>query len=62
MISGISRSSRPFFRTQPQFRLDCSPAISPFSQSVTDSPLRQCQRGAGADDPAADDDDRRALW
>jgi hypothetical protein len=37
-------------------RLDCSPAILPFSQSVTDAPLDE-ERGRGADDAAADDDD-----
>ena len=58
MMSGISRGSRPCLRTQPQLRLDCSPAMPPFSQSTTETPRsREEQRGAGADDAAADHDD-----
>ena len=58
MIRGISRGSRPCLRTQPQLRLDCSPAMSPFSHRATDTPRwARCERGAGADDAAADDDD-----
>ena len=57
-IKGISRGSRPILRHQPQLRLDCSPAIMPFSQSATDTPrLGKGERGRGADDAAADDDD-----
>jgi hypothetical protein len=37
-MSGISRGSRPICRHQPQFRPDCSQAISPFSNSVTSMP------------------------
>ncbi len=40
MISGSSRGSRPCLRTQPQLRLDCSPAMWPFSQRTTGTPLR----------------------
>ena len=39
MTSGISRGSRPIFRHQPQLRLDCSPAICPFSHSATGTPF-----------------------
>ena len=39
MISGISRGSRPILRHQPQFRLDCSPAMCPFSQRTVDTPF-----------------------
>src|SRR5262245_61480421 len=38
IINGISRESLPIWRHQPQLRLDCSQAISPFSQIVTSSP------------------------
>src|SRR5258708_4517144 len=37
-IRGISRASRPAWRHHPQFRLDCSQAIYPFSQSTTGIP------------------------
>src|SRR5512147_323101 len=37
--SGTSARSRPILRHQPQLRLDCSPAILPFSQSATDTPF-----------------------
>ena len=58
MISGISRGSRPILRHQPQLRLDCSPAMCPFShRTAADALLREKQRRAGADDPAADDHD-----
>src|SRR5277367_1941509 len=40
MASGISRGSRPILRAQPQLRLDCSPAMWPFSHSTTGMPLR----------------------
>ena len=32
---GISSGSRPCWRIHPQFRLDCSPAIRPFSNKTT---------------------------
>ena len=58
MINGSSRGSRPILRHQPQLRLDCSPAMCPFSQSDDRDPLlREKERRAGADDPAADDHD-----
>ncbi len=58
MINGISRGSRPICRTQPQLRLDCSQAISCFSQSDDiDTALGEEQRCRDADDAAADDDD-----
>lgn len=38
IASGISRSSRPITRTQPQLRLDCSAPGVPFSQSTTSIP------------------------
>ena len=50
MLSGISRGSRPMVRTQPQFRLDCSPPIRPFSQSVTETP--RCARKRAVLTPA----------
>jgi len=37
-ISGISRSSRPVCRHQPQLRLDCSQAMYAFSHSATGMP------------------------
>src|SRR5215471_4180792 len=40
IASGISRGSRPILRHQPQLRLDCSPAMWPFSHSTTGMPLR----------------------
>ncbi len=40
IASGISRGSRPILRHQPQLRLDCSPAMWPFSHSTTGTPLR----------------------
>ena len=40
IASGISNGSRPILRHQPQLRLDCSAAISPFSHSTTGMPLR----------------------
>src|SRR5690242_15984738 len=40
MASGISRGSRPILRHQPQLRLDCSPAMWPFSHNTTGTPLR----------------------
>ena len=46
MISGISRGSRPILRTQPQLRLDCSPAIWPFSHKATDTPRLARNRAA----------------
>src|SRR5260221_14019494 len=39
MISGISRGSRAILRHQPQLRLDCSPAMWPFSQSTVGMPF-----------------------
>ena len=39
MASGNSARSRPIVRHQPQFRLDCSPAMRPFSHSVTETPF-----------------------
>jgi len=39
MISGISRGSRPILRHHPQLRLDCSPAICPFSQRTVETPF-----------------------
>src|SRR5579884_2598865 len=39
MISGISRGSRAILRHQPQLRLDCSPAMCPFSHSTTETPF-----------------------
>ena len=38
MAIGISRGSRPCTRTQPQLRLDCSPATRPFSHTTTLTP------------------------
>src|SRR5262245_46155653 len=38
-LNWISRGSRPCVRHQPQFRLDCSAPMSPFSQSTTSIPL-----------------------
>src|ERR1051326_1725660 len=38
--SGTSRASRPILRHQPQLRLDCSAAISPFSHTTTGIPSR----------------------
>ena len=43
-ISGISRGSRPIWRHQPQLRLDCSAAISPFSRSTTSTPRSASSR------------------
>src|ERR1700722_20363453 len=40
MASGTSRGSRPILRHQPQLRLDCSAAMSPFSHSTTLTPSR----------------------
>lgn len=37
---GSSCGSRPCWRIQPQLRLDCSPAMRPFSTSTARSPLR----------------------
>ena len=39
IASGNSARSRPIVRHQPQFRLDCSPAMRPFSHSVTETPF-----------------------
>jgi hypothetical protein len=39
IASGTSRGSRPILRHQPQLRLDCSAAISPFSHTTTGTPL-----------------------
>ena len=39
-MSGSSTGERHCWRTQPQFRPDCSPAMRPFSKSATDTPLR----------------------
>ncbi len=39
MISGNSRGSRPILRHQPQLRLDCSPAMWPFSHKATETPF-----------------------
>ena len=36
---GNSPGSLPCWRTQPQLRPDCSPAMRPFSQTTTDSPF-----------------------
>jgi hypothetical protein len=41
IMIGNSPMSRPCWRTQPQLRLDCSPAMRPFSQSVTEGPVRR---------------------
>ncbi len=49
MISGISRGSRTILRHQPQLRLDCSPAMWPFSTSTTETP--RCARNKAADVP-----------
>ena len=57
MIKGISRGSRPILRHQPQLRLDCSPAMWPFSKRATGCPSGEEQALRKADDPAADDDD-----
>ena len=38
MARGISRGSRPILRHQPQLRLDCSPAMWPFSHSTVGMP------------------------
>ena len=58
IISGNSRGSRPILRTQPQLRLDCSPARIPFSQSATETPRSARNRAVLIpDDAAADDDD-----
>src|SRR5690349_6203990 len=40
IASGISRGSRPILRHQPQLRLDCSPAMWPFSHNTTGTPFR----------------------
>src|SRR5207247_515934 len=42
MISGNSRGSRAILRHQPQLRLDCSPAMWPFSHSTVATP--RCAR------------------
>ena len=39
MTSGISRGSRAILRHQPQLRLDCSPAMWPFSHSTVETPF-----------------------
>ncbi len=39
-MSGNSMGERPCWRTQPQLRPDCSPAIRPFSNRATDTPCR----------------------
>src|SRR5690606_11780593 len=38
IIIGSSRTSRPCWRTQPQLRPDCSPAMWPFSHNTTLTP------------------------
>ncbi len=38
IMIGSSAKSRPCWRTQPQLRLDCSPATRPLSQSSTLTP------------------------
>ena len=40
IMIGSSSRSRPCWRTQPQLRLDCSPATLPFSISATFAPCR----------------------
>src|SRR5437016_5544095 len=44
MTSGISRGSRTILRHQPQLRLDCSPAMCPFSHSTAETPF--CARNS----------------
>ena len=52
----------PAGKTQPQFRLDCSQAMPPFSHKATECPpLRKFKSGRGTYDASANDDHVQTL-